>query len=222
MKVLVYVEGPSDKLAMQVLLRPLLERKQQLGIAIDFFEAPRGDKKKSVLEKVPIKAASILRGDPSSFVIALPDLYPKNISFPHETPTQLEVGIGENFKKAMQTKGMPDDIRFERRFRVFCFKHDLEALLLASKEALKKHLGDNSLNASWRLPVEDQNHGNPPKRVIEDLFERHGRRYRDTVDAPLILSGSSYLDLADRCPQCFKPFVEFLEGLRPEDFGMAS
>ena len=35
MKVIVYVEGPSDKLAMEALLRPLLERKRGNGVSID-------------------------------------------------------------------------------------------------------------------------------------------------------------------------------------------
>ena len=45
MRVIVYVEGPSDKAAMNALLEPLLEQKRQEGISIEFFETPAGDRK---------------------------------------------------------------------------------------------------------------------------------------------------------------------------------
>lgn len=54
-KVLIYVEGPSDKYAMTSLLDPLINEKLQAGIQITFLEAPTGDKKKSVIMKVPEK-----------------------------------------------------------------------------------------------------------------------------------------------------------------------
>ena len=66
------------------------------------------------------------------------------------------------------------------------------------------------------VPVEDQDHEHPPKRVVQHLFAQHGQRYQATVDAPLILGASSYTQIADLCAQCFKPFVGFLEALAPE------
>jgi hypothetical protein len=64
MRVVVYVEGPSDRAAMLALLGPLLEQKRQKGVKVDFFESPEGDKKTSVLTKVPKRAAAIVRNDP--------------------------------------------------------------------------------------------------------------------------------------------------------------
>jgi hypothetical protein len=78
---MVYVEGPSDKLAMQELLHPLLEQKRQAGIDINFFETPEGDRKASVLTKVPIRAIRILQNNPDAIVIAMPDLYPRDKAF---------------------------------------------------------------------------------------------------------------------------------------------
>ncbi|HEX8651911.1 MAG TPA: DUF4276 family protein [Pyrinomonadaceae bacterium] len=212
-EVMVYVEGPSDKAAMQALLRPLLEQKQQEGTTINFFESPVGDKKESVLMKVPIRAANIILNDPYSIVVAMPDLYPKNKAFPHETVDQLVHGILQNFSDALRMKKAQDDTRLKERFKVFCFKYELEALVLAAEDSLKNRLGANSLNVTWQIPVEDQNHDLPPKRIIESLFEKYGKRYTETVDAPLILSKCLYQDIADRCFQCFKPFVEFLVSL---------
>ena len=159
MRVVVYVEGPSDRAAMIALLAPLLEQKRQEGIGIDFFESPEGDKKTSVLTKVPKRAAVIIRNDSSAIVVAMPDLYPKNKGFTHETFEELQAGILKNFADALQAKGRKIDARLRERFKVFCFKHDLEALLLAAKGALGDRLGVTSLKVTWEIPVEDQNMG---------------------------------------------------------------
>lgn len=213
MKVSVYVEGPSDKSAMKTLLRPLVEEKQQQGVDIQFYETPNGDRKTAVLTKVPKKAVNILRSKPHDYVVALPDLYPRNKGFPHETVDELVQGVMENFRRALQAKGAEDSPRVAECFRVFCFKYDLEALLLASEEGLKRQLGAAKFKTRWRVPVEDQDHDRPPKRIVEELFNEHGKRYRNTVDAPLVLGASNYQDLAARCPQCFGPFVRFLTDL---------
>lgn len=213
MKVLVYVEGPSDKAAMEALLSPLLERKNEQGVRISFFEAPSGDKKKSVLIKVPIKAVNILRNDPEAVVVALPDLYPRDKGFPHQSFAELRAGIMENFRKALQKKNVTEDRGISDRFKVFCFKHDMEALILAAEDSLERRVGRPrlSLLRDWIRPVEDQDHDRPPKRVVEELFLQRNRKYRDTVDAPMILAGVPYREIADKCSQCFRPFVEFLE-----------
>jgi len=213
MRVCIYVEGPSDKAAMEALLRPLIERKRQEGIAINFFEAPEGDRKTSVLTKVPQKGVNILANDPAAVVIVMPDLYPGNKGFSHQTVPELIAGIRRNFETALRTKGLTDDARMHDRFRVFCFKHDLEALLLAAQRELAIRLGAKSLTVTWRIPVEDQDQEHPPKRIVEGLFADRGKQYRDTVDAPIILGACSYQEIADHCPQSFGPFVEFLAGL---------
>jgi len=214
-KVIVYVEGPSDQAAMEALLAPLLQQKLQEGVVISFSRALRGDRKKYILIEVPRRAVGILN-DPHSVVVAMPDLYPKNKGFPHETFDELKAGILKNLNDALHSRDIEDDIRLKDRFKVFCFKYDLEALILAAEEALKKRLGADRLDVTWRIPVEDQDHVHPPKRIVERLFKEHGALpYEDTDDAPLILGGSKYQDIADKCPQCFKPFVEFLTNLQP-------
>jgi len=212
MRVIVYVEGPSDKRGMETLLRPLIEGKQQQGVDIQFHEAPKGDKKVSVLTKVPVRAADIILHVPSSLVVALPDLHPRDKGFLHETVEELRAGILQNFRNELRRKSAnyPD---LEARFHVFCFKYDLEALLLAAHDALARLLGVPCLQPAWRVPVEDQNHECPPRVIVERLFLAHGRRYRNTVHAPRILGSVNYRDLAERCPQCFGPFVKFLTDL---------
>ncbi|MBI1746917.1 MAG: DUF4276 family protein [Acidobacteria bacterium] len=211
---MVYVEGPSDTLAMEALLRPLLDKKKGEGVAIKFIQSPPGDKKKSLLRKVPIRAANILVNDPYSIVVAMPDLYPKDVIFPHETFDELRNGIFHNFEQALHRKINKADDRVKERFKVFCFKYDLEALVLASEKALQNRLKVDSLSVTWCIPVEDQNHERPPKRIVEAIFERHHQRYKNTADAPIILGRSNYQEIADRCSQCFKPFVEYLSSIR--------
>ncbi len=218
MRIVVYVEGPSDQTAMNTLLRPLLNQKRQEGVVIEFVQSPEGDKKKILLTKIPIRAANTILNDPYSMVAVMPDLYPKNKAFPHETVEELKAGIYENFSAALQRKGVEDDDRLKDRFRVFCFKYDLEVLILASEEALKTRLGIDHLEATWRIPVEDQDHDQPPKRIVERLFKECGKRYKGTADAPLILGASDYHDIADKCPQYFKSFVEFLTNLQPMSY----
>lgn len=214
MKIVVYVEGPSDRLSMETLLSPLLEKKRQQGAGIEFAWIGKGNGKGNILTKVPSRAVDILQNIPESIVIALPDLYPKNVSFPHETYEELVCGIRNGFLENMHRKRI-DDARLLVRFKVFCFKHDLEALLLAAHESLLEELKPRQPESwgKWTLPVENQDHGLPPKRVIEELFTESGKMYRDTLDAPRILSRVDYSILAKRCPQCFKPFIDYLESL---------
>lgn len=58
-RAIIYVEGVSDKNTLTVLLEPLIERKRQVGISIDIFETPDGDRKYSLLTKAPVRAVNI-------------------------------------------------------------------------------------------------------------------------------------------------------------------
>ncbi len=221
-KVIIYVEGPSDRAAMEELLRPLIQQKRQEGVIISFLSASNGDAKKRILIEVPRRAANTILNNLNSIVVAMPDLYPKNKGFPHETVDELRAGILKNFDDALQSKDARDDVRLKDRFRVFCFKYDLEALILASEEALKNRLGVDNLEVTWRVPVEDQDHEDPPKQVVKRLFKEHGKEYGETHDAPSILGRSNYQDVAGKCPQCFKPFVDFLTNLQPVSYNEQS
>ena len=185
------------------------------GIEISFSAQFRETGKSYLLIKVPRRAARVLTKEPCTIVVAMTDLYPRDEAFRHGTVEELEAGIHSNFNAALQHSDTGCDKRLRERFKVFCFKYDLEALILASEEALKKQLGLSRLEATWRKPVEEQNHDLPPKKIVEKLFEENGPCYSGPVDAPLILSKANYQDIAEKCSQCFKPFVEFLTGLQP-------
>ncbi|BAZ78936.1 MAG: DUF4276 family protein [Sphaerospermopsis kisseleviana] len=218
MRILVYVEGTSDKSAMEALLAPLIEEKLNQGISIEFFavkgndNSRGGDAKKDLLTQTPIRAVNILKNQQDSTVVIIPDLYPKNKGFPHETCAELVQGIFNNFEQALHRKGI-NDRRLEERLKVFCFQHDLEALILAAESELSSILGINNITQTWTIPVEDQNHDIPPKRIVEEIFKNYGKRYKESIDAPRILGIARYQDIAELCPQAFKPFVQFLENL---------
>ncbi|MDM3849657.1 MAG: DUF4276 family protein [Aphanizomenon gracile PMC644.10] len=218
MRVEIYVEGTSDKYAMEALLAPLIDQKLQDGISIKFFAVKGndndkgGDAKKDLLTKTPIKAVNIICNQSDSIVVIIPDLYPKNKGFEHETIEKLENGILNNFNQVLESKGINDN-RLKERFRVFCFKHDLEALILAAESQLMSILGVNSLAIKWITPVEEQNHNVPPRDIVEEIFQKCGKKYKGSVDARRILENSRYQDIAELCPQAFRPFVEFLETL---------
>lgn len=212
----VYVEGASDVLAMQALLRLLIQEKAQQGVKIDFYEAPPGDKKHSLMTKVPPLAVKILKNDPYARVVIMPDLYPLNKALPHQTAQQLKQAIHEQFIQSLKRQGLADDRRYQERFAVFCFKYDLEALVLSALEPLALRLNVERLQPTWTLPVEDQNNHMPPKHVIVGLFKQYGTHYHETADAPLLMGlVEDYRMIAQACPQEFAPFVAYLEQLSP-------
>ena len=127
MYVVIYVEGSSDRDSMEFMLESLIAKKQELGIAIQFASVKGkhnqrgGDAKKDILIKMPERAVDLLRNRLDSIIVLMPDLYPKNKGFPHETFAELEAGIMERFSRALKAKGLADDSRFRERFKVFCF-----------------------------------------------------------------------------------------------------
>ena len=223
MRVIIYVEGPSDKNAMEALLVNLIEKKSAEGVSINFFAIKEanndrgGDAKKDLLLKAPRKAVDTLK-DPNSIVILLPDLYPKNKEFRHETFQELEAGIMNNFSQVLQKKNIQDE-RLKERFKVFCFKYEMEALILAAESGLRRKLGVadlTDLKVTWTIPVEDQNHDRPPSEIVEQLFRDYDQKYDKRVDPQLILRNTSYQEITDKCTQCFKPFVKFIEDIQTE------
>lgn len=212
MKIVVYVEGPSDRTALTALLRSLIDEAQGKGIGITFH--PQHGKS-ALLDDVPRKAADHLHQNPTDWVIALPDLYPMstyaNTRNAHTSFADLDRLLRQRFKARAAKLALPDEACL--RFRVHCLKHDLEALLLAAPDQLRERLRTtDALAGAWRRPVEDQNDNRPPKRVIEELFNKYRKKpgYQDTVDAPWILARATLSAVEEGCAQRFAPFVEDL------------
>lgn len=208
MKMLVYVEGPADRAALDKLLDPIVSEGRSQGVGIRLVPL---NGKSHVLNDSPRKAADHLAEHPDDWVFALPDLYPMSVydgtPNAHRSFTELEQLLANRFLARANKVGVKDAAR--ARFRVHCLKYDLEVLLLAAPDALRQRLGtEDALRGRWRNPVEDQNDHAPPKRVIEQLFEKYqGRKYIDTTDAAWILGRASLDAVIAACPQRFAPFV---------------
>lgn len=208
MKVLVYVEGPADRNALDKLLAPIVSEGRRRGVGIRLVPLAG---KSPVLDDSPRKAAEHLAEHPGDWVFALPDLYPMAVydgtPNAHRSFAELEQLLMERFLARAKRVGVIEAVR--ARFRVHCLKHDLEVLLLAAADALRQRLRTKDvLRNQWRNPIEDQNDQAPPKRIVEALFERYQKRkYVDTIDAPWILARASLEDVTAACPQHFARFV---------------
>ena len=218
MKVLVYVEGPSDRISLEKLLKPVIEsgRGNQVGIS---FLPQQG--KDAILKHCGLKAAEHLGEYPDDWVFALPDLHPMarydGGEFEHRTFDALKQVLRNRFESRANKLGLSQEVRYH--FRVHCLKHDLEALLLAVPDTLRERLGTkDALKGRWRLPVEDQNGDKPPKRIVEELFSQYRKRagYSEATDAPWILERASLDTVLSGCKQRFVPFVTELKSLAAE------
>jgi hypothetical protein len=212
-KVIVYVEGPSDKDALQALLEPIIDAASRRKIGINFL--PQHGKA-PILREVPRKAARHLHMNREDWVFALPDLYPMAY-YGHRSFTEMSQSLQDRFREHANEIQLVAAVR--SRFRVHCLKHDLEALLLAVPDVLRKRLGTtDALKSGWRQPVEDQNDDKPPKRVVEELFKKYRKKpgYVDTSDALWILRKAPLEDVEAACPQRFAPFVRELRAIAEE------
>lgn len=212
MKVLVYVEGPSDRDALRGLLQSVLAEGQRRRVGIQFL--PLGDKAK-ILDTSAGKAARHLAEHPEDWVVALPDLYPMSqydgTPNEHRSFADLERLLTERFAREARRNRV--SAQAQGHFRVHCLKHDLEVLLLACPDQLRHRLRTDHALGQWRLPVEDQNDQQPPKRIVEALFKRYRSKpgYVETVDAPWILERASLEAVVAKCPQNIAPFVAELQ-----------
>lgn len=222
MRFFVYVEGQADKLALEELLRRYRETLRGHGHGIRFVVLGSKD---LFFRKFAGKAAANLVDRESNHVVALPDLYPNGqyAATPnaHADHASLAARLRNLVAEALRDVGgvrARDVSQHLSRFHASALKHDLEMLLLAAWRRLGEQLR-HSLNPAshWRRPVEDQDQGRPPKRIVEELFlARTGRAYRDTADAPAVLrrvdelrevieSGTGQV----QCP-VFKQFLDWM------------
>jgi hypothetical protein len=212
LKVIVYVEGPSDQKALQALLAPIIDEGRRNRVGVSF--SPQGGKAK-ILEDVPRKAAEYLKQSPGDWVFALPDLYPMasydNGPNKHRSFADLSQLVRGRFTARADKVDLVEEAR--GHFRVHCLKHDLEALLLAAPDELRQRLKTkDALRDQWRQRVEDQNDKRPPKRVVEELFKKYREKpgYVDTSDAVWILERAKLEVIEAACDQHFGPFVREL------------
>jgi len=194
MKVWIYVEGESDKLALQTLWQNWCQRLRPAGHGIKII--PLADKS-HFFRKLGHRAARQLCDNSEDVVIGLPDLYPNKpyngTRFEHGNMTELKSVQRSEVSNALRDKfgiNSPQVGQLLERFLPSALKHDLEMLMLAAQKELRLFLGTPDRLGNWRSPVEDQNQQRPPKRIVEELFRTKSKTrhaYRDTKDASAIL-----------------------------------
>jgi len=187
-KVWFYVEGQSDVNALLALFANWCDRMRNKGWGIQVIPLRN---KSEYFRKLGARAAEKLLADQGDLVVGLPDYYPnlpyRGGQFQHDTFDAL-IQLQERLLAQTLQRQSAGNSPFMSRFHASALKHDLEMLLLAAEDPLIARLGQGVNLARWKRPVEDQNQKDPPKRVIEGLFfEKTGRAYRDTIDAPAVL-----------------------------------
>ncbi len=206
MKVLVYVEGPGDRIALDALFRSLSAKGRESRVGLSSIHLGGKDR---ILDQLGWKAANHLNDYPEDYIFALPDLYPMAKyarTAPHSSFEELKALLLKRFGEAADRFGLPGAVR--SHYRVHCLKHDLEALLLGAPDVLRRRLGTrDGIEKSWRKPPEDQNDNTPPKEVVKGLFRKYRKKtpYTETTDAPWILGQASAEELCRTCPQSFRP-----------------
>jgi len=218
--VFVYVEGESDRLALNALLDDYGRRLNDRGHGLKFLTLR--DKRK-FLRKIGPHAAQRLLESEDALVIALPDLCPpieNPAEYKHRSLEELRDALRRLVREALRERGWTGKLAEAalERFYASAFKHEMEMLLLAAQTALSQALGAR-INPSWRRPVEEQNctPTGRPKYIVEDLFRRYRkRRYADTKDAAAVLSKVHnlrsellYHDNQLQCP-IFKELLDWL------------
>ncbi|MCK4658411.1 MAG: DUF4276 family protein [Phycisphaerae bacterium] len=192
MKVWVYVEGESDRLALDALWGTW---NQQLRQAKHHIHVIPLENKSKFFKSIGPRAAEKICNNSNDLVVGLPDLYPnrefETTKYKHDNLEQLQ-----ECQRRLAKRALRDDFGVSKpkldllldRFFPTALKHDLEMLLLASREQLTTVLGAKENLGEWTEPVEDQNQQNPPKHVVEKLFrEKAKEAYRDTNHAPAVL-----------------------------------
>ena len=192
MKVWVFVEGESDRIALNALWASWQTRLSSSRWGIQII--PLDDKSK-FFRKIGPHAAEKMVHDDQDLVVGLPDLYPNgaysNTKFKHDDLSELKRVQTRLVRDALQTDFNRSRDNAEARMSRFfpsALKHDLEVLLLAAVGELRQVLDTKETLGRWRHPVEDQNQRKPPKHVVEDLFRtKKGLYYRDTRHAKVVL-----------------------------------
>ena len=192
MKVWVFVEGESDRIALNSLWASWQTRLGKKGWGIQIHPL---DDKSRYFGKIGHRAAEKMVNDEHDLVVGLPDLYPNgaysHTEFKHDDLSELKSVQTRLVRDALQTVFNLTQKNAEAtlaRFFPSALKHDLEVLLLAAVDELRQALGTEETLGKWRHPVEDQNQQKPPKYVVEELFRtKKNCCYRDTRHAKAVL-----------------------------------
>ena len=215
MKVWIFVEGKSDGQALSALWSGWKQRlgKKDWGIQL----IPLANKS-NYFRKIGPRAVEKLVYDTRDLAVGLPDLYPNrdyaNTDYRHNNLQELQDVQARLVKQHLQQQmGRRADVdSYIARFYASALKHDLEVLLLAATSQLQSRLKMSNRPSGWRRPPEEQNQDRPPKRIVEELFQRELKRsYRENTDSDAILRKADLQEVAEQCPT-FRAMIDWIGG----------
>ena len=204
MKVWVFVEGSSDVKALSALWSDWNQKLREKGWGIKPIHLKN---KSNYFKDIGPRAIEKLLHDTSDLVVGLPDLYPNrdyaDTEYKHNNLQELQ-GVQRRLVKQhlQQQMGRRADVDSHiAHFYASALKHDLEVLLLAATSQLQSRLKMSNRPSGWRQPPEEQNQDRPPKRIVEELFQRELKRsYRENTDSDAILRKADLREVAEQCP----------------------
>ena len=214
MKVWIFVEGKSDVQALSALWGGWKQQLRKNGW--DIKPIPLANKS-NYFKKIGSRATEKLANDARDLVVGLPDLYPNrdyagteykhdNLEELRDLQTRL---VKQSLRQEVRRANVDDHIA---RFYASALKHDLEVLLLAATSQLQSRLKMSNRPSGWRRPPEEQNQDRPPKRIVEDLFQRELKRsYRENTDSDAILRKADLRKVAEQCPT-FRAMIDWIGG----------
>ena len=214
MKVWIFIEGKSDVQALSALWGGW---KQNLGAKGWGLQLIPLENKPNYFRKIGPRAGEKLVHDTRDLVVGLPDLYPNrdyaDTAYKHDNLKELQDVQMQLVKQNLQQKGRPADVESHiARFYPSALKHDLEVLLLAATSQLQSRLKMQNRNrpGGWRHPPEDQNQNKPPKKIVEELFQKNLKRaYREITDSVAILEEANLQEVAKQCP-AFRAVIDWI------------
>jgi hypothetical protein len=192
MNVWIFVEGESDRIALNALWAGWQKSLRRVGWGIQIIPL---DNKSRFFQKIGPHAAEKLRNNEDDLAVGLPDLYP-NRQYMDSEYRHVDLAELKRVQVRLVEKRLAEVFGFSSRqieaalarFHPTALKHDMEMLLLAATDKLREVLDTPDALGNWIHPVEDQNQVKPPKYIVEELFyTRKKRKYRDTVDAKAVL-----------------------------------
>ena len=215
MKVWIFVEGSSDVKALSALWDGWKQQLRKNGW--DIKPIPLANKS-NYFKKIGSRATEKLANDTRDLVVGLPDLYPNrdyaNTDYRHNNLQELQ-GVQTRLVKQhlQQQMGRRANVDSHiERFHASALKHDLEVLLLAATSQLQSRLDMPNKPSGWRRPPEEQNQDRPPKRIVEELFQRELKRsYRENTDSDAILRKADLREVAEQCPT-FRAMIDWIGG----------
>ena len=212
MKVWIFVEGESDIHALPSLWRDWQQKLGAKGWGLQFISL---ENKSKYFKKIGHRVTEKLVHDTRDLAVGLPDLYPNrgyaNTAYKHANLRELQAVQRRLVKQNLQEKVRPADVdSYIARFYPSALKHDLEVLLLAATSQLQSRLKMRNRPSGWQRPPEDQNQNKPPKKVIEELFQKNLKRsYHEITDSVAILGNADLQEVANQCP-AFRAVINWI------------